>query len=308
MLKQLYVRCLKSLLFRATRLDLTERDIHFLHDPHQLVSTLSHLENNYGHLQKSNESPIFLLSAGWRSGSTLMQRLIMSNPNVLLWGEPYSDGRIIQHLARQFACFPEGYPYENVILDEKEIPGAGFDESWIAYLFPKPKFLYSAHLQFMNSLLKEPAVLAGFTTWGLKEVRLTGYHALYLKWLYPKAKFIFLIRDLEDCWTSYKGKGWFLEFPSLRIEECKPYCELWLRQINSFATVRSKLRHIVVRYEELLASKDSEILRLEAFLDLKIDSSVMGKKVSGFSKAKGPLSRVEKKLISSTLERVEADF
>ena len=35
-----------------------------------------------------NEEPIFLLSAGWRSGSTLLQRLIMSDSNVLIWGNP----------------------------------------------------------------------------------------------------------------------------------------------------------------------------------------------------------------------------
>ena len=31
-------------------------------------------------------SPLFILSAGWRSGSTLLQRLIISAKGVVIWG------------------------------------------------------------------------------------------------------------------------------------------------------------------------------------------------------------------------------
>ena len=34
------------------------------------------------------EAPIFLLATGWRSGSTLLQRILVTDPHVLLWGEP----------------------------------------------------------------------------------------------------------------------------------------------------------------------------------------------------------------------------
>ena len=44
-------------------------------------------------------APIFLLSAGWRSGSTLLQRLIMSDKHVLIWGEPYDECGAIQAMA-----------------------------------------------------------------------------------------------------------------------------------------------------------------------------------------------------------------
>ncbi len=37
---------------------------------------------------EEDERPIFILSAGWRSGSTLIQRLIMSKERILIWGEP----------------------------------------------------------------------------------------------------------------------------------------------------------------------------------------------------------------------------
>ena len=34
------------------------------------------------------DEPVFLFSAGWRSGSTLLQRLIMSDASIFVWGEP----------------------------------------------------------------------------------------------------------------------------------------------------------------------------------------------------------------------------
>ena len=34
----------------------------------------------------SEDAPIFILSAGWRSGSTLLQRML--TPECLIWGNP----------------------------------------------------------------------------------------------------------------------------------------------------------------------------------------------------------------------------
>ena len=45
-------------------------------------------------------SPIFLFSAGWRSGSTLLQRLVMSDKQVLIWGEPYDECGPVQAMAQ----------------------------------------------------------------------------------------------------------------------------------------------------------------------------------------------------------------
>lgn len=47
-------------------------------------------------IEADEPAPIFLLSAGWRSGSTLLQRLIMSDARVLIWGEPYDECGLVQ--------------------------------------------------------------------------------------------------------------------------------------------------------------------------------------------------------------------
>ena len=44
------------------------------------------------------DDPIFVLAAGWRTGSTLLQRMIIE-AGALVWGEPYSQAGPSQAMA-----------------------------------------------------------------------------------------------------------------------------------------------------------------------------------------------------------------
>ena len=229
--------------------------------------------------------PVFLLAAGWRSGSTLLQRLLMSQGDILLWGEPYSDTRIIQHMARQFRCFRNNYPFEKTLFPWKDnFKSASFDMEWIAYLFPHPQCLYDAHLAFYDTLLKESAIKAGFTNWGIKDVRLDGSHAMYLNWIYPRAKFIFLIRNPWDAWKSYVGKNWHLEWPDIEIRTAKQFTQLWKHLTGSFIDVAPKLSSLVIRYEDFQDNPHNAISMLENFTGISINRKIMNVKISGFDK------------------------
>ena len=46
----------------------------------------------------SANEPVFMLTSIWRSGSTLIQRLLCSDPQIYIWGEPYGDAGIVPHL------------------------------------------------------------------------------------------------------------------------------------------------------------------------------------------------------------------
>ncbi|MEO0535490.1 MAG: hypothetical protein AAF215_16660 [Cyanobacteria bacterium P01_A01_bin.123] len=62
----------------------------------QIVSVqeaIKTIEVRYLDLKYDNsvaDSPIFVFSAGWRSGSTLLQRLVMSDKSVVIWGELFN--------------------------------------------------------------------------------------------------------------------------------------------------------------------------------------------------------------------------
>ena len=54
--------------------------------------------------------PVFLLAAGWRSGSTLVQRLLASTRRLMMWGEPYDHCGLIRSLAGSLGAFGEPWP------------------------------------------------------------------------------------------------------------------------------------------------------------------------------------------------------
>src|SRR3954451_10754437 len=81
------------------------------------------------------DSPIFVLGSGWRTGSTLVQRMINATPGTLIWGEPYSEGALVQRLAESIAFLdPENGRFNGRILpDDAEPPGG---DEWTANLTP----------------------------------------------------------------------------------------------------------------------------------------------------------------------------
>ena len=64
----------------------------------RVTDALDEIERKWPTCAESGEdtdiSPVFILSAGWGAGSTLLQRLIMSSGEVLVWGEPFDQAAI----------------------------------------------------------------------------------------------------------------------------------------------------------------------------------------------------------------------
>lgn len=174
--------------------------------------------------------PIFILSAGWRSGSTLLQRLLMSSNEIIIWGEPYGHSGVIDYLSSSLKAITNNYPdtswFINEMLDDKQ-PVSSLSEKWIANLYPEIENLIAAHAAFFIQLFEIPVINRGVSRWGIKEVRLSIDHAIYLNWLFPRAKFIFLYRNPYHCYASYRGFYWYNQYPSDPI--CRVlYQTLWI--------------------------------------------------------------------------------
>lgn len=225
-------------------------------------------------------SPIFLLSAGWRSGSTLLQRLIMSDKRVILWGEPYDECAPIQALAATCEAFRSDWPPKDYYYDGT--PPQQLTGSWIANLFPAPESLRQAHRVFLDTLFGAPALAAGATRWGLKEVRLTIEHARYLKWLYPHARFVLLCRHPLDAYRSYcaYGRSWYNVYPHRPVFTPTAFGDHWRRLTEGFLADGDALGALLVRYEALL--EDPALLTaLDRHLDLETDHTLLTRKIGG---------------------------
>jgi Sulfotransferase family len=246
---------------------------------------------------RDEESPIFLLSAGWRSGSTLLQRMVMSNPRTMIWGEPYNECGLIQALACSVKAFRGGWPSNNYIFDGSALEK--LNNQWIANLFPKPADWRMAHRSLFDNLLRTPAKDTGATRWGIKEVRLSAEHCLYLRWLYPNAKFVFLIRHPMDAYLSYSryGRHWYFTFPDEPVLTPVQFGQRWRQLAEGFLNMASELSALVVRYEDLITS-DLTVQCIEQYLSIEIDPAVLSCKV-GSSRRIGDahVSRLERALL-----------
>jgi len=235
------------------------------------------------------ESPIFLFSAGWRSGSTLLQRLVSSDSSVLMWGEPYGDRIPVPRLAATIADF---HPDDPTIKYAIENFYGEMSEEWIANLNPGPKMLHAAHLAYYETLLAKPVQAKGYSRWGAKWVRLSAYYAHYFRWLYPQAKFVFLTRHPLSAYHSYKRKKWFSIRPYFRVNNVFKFMLFWKYLSDSFIREYKNLNGMLIRYEDLIA--DEQIIpKLSDYLDIDIKIDVLQNKVGSRDKKKLKINLIE---------------
>ncbi len=224
------------------------------------------------------DDPIFVLASGWRSGSTLLQRLIVSSGQALIWGEPHDLAGFVQTLARSFRPFGQEWPPREWILDDR--PSAEpqqLSTSWIANICPNPAGLLEAHRAFLRAWLAAPASDLGYTRWGFKEVRLGALEIAYLRALFPHARIVLLVRDPVAAWRSYSGKPWIYHhrWPDHPLVSARGFADLWNGLVAAFLHAADNDPHcFLVRYEDLLRDRSTTGL-LARFLHLEIDSSVI---------------------------------
>jgi hypothetical protein len=275
------------------------------------VEQLEILSPNSG--DDDDERPVFLFSAGWRSGSTLLQRLIMSDPRIFVWGEPYDHCGIVQALADTTKAFtadwpPETYYYDGA--DRKELPGR-----WIADLYPSPDDLKQGHRALFRAMLADPAKNTGASRWGFKEVRLGIEHAVYLRWLFPGSRFLFIYRNPLDAYRSYSrhGRSWYNSWPHGPVFTPQAFGRQWRSLLEGFLEGAEKVDGLVIPYEQLVNGGDL-LPRIEKHLDAKLDFSVLGNKIDStvWKGQKAWISRLEKALlrqaVSPLAEQLGYDF
>jgi hypothetical protein len=254
-------------------------------------------------LQSSNpkeetEAPIFLLSTGWRAGSTLFQRILVTDPRLLLWGEPLGEMTIFSGLAEMLSnCIS---PRNLQLWNEQQDPSSrALSTSWVANLYPPSNDLRLGLKRFFDQWLREPARQLGFTRWGLKEVRLGATEAHLLHWLYPNAKFLSISRHPYDSYRSLADSGWgqvYHKYPSVAVESAASFARHWNKLAVSWRQLPAGFPVVHIKYEDLIGGK-VDFRELETWLGIKITENVALSAEVGGTARRAQLSWFERLII-----------
>lgn len=263
------------------------------------IAAIDAFSSDIGNEEPDTEAPIFLLASGWRTGSTLLQRILVTDPAVILWGEPLGDVALVSKLAEMLAQVPTFSKVNRRAIEGK--PAASqLATSWIANLCPPGEDLRPALRMLFDRWLGEPAVKRGFARWGFKEVRLGAAEAMVLHWLYPRAKFLFLTRHPYDCYRSLADSGWdqvYHRRPDLRIESAADFARHWNRLVVSLSELPADFPCFRIRYEDLV-NGEVDFRALETWLGINLTEKIALSVIVGHSSSRPQLAWHERWIIS----------
>jgi hypothetical protein len=246
-----------------------------LQDIADSIAAIDACSANTGKPEADNDAPIFVLGCGWRTGSTLLQRILVTDPGVLLWGEPLGDLGLLSNIAQMLAQVPSFRKLNRCALVGKPA-ASSLAVSWIANLSPPGEDFRCALRTLVDNWLGRPALERGFARWGFKEVRLGAAEAMILHWLYPRAKFLLLTRHPYDCYRSLSDAGWdqvYHQRPGVQVDSAVEFARHWNRLAVSWSELPPDFPALHIKYEEII-NGIFDFRALEKWLGVRITEDV----------------------------------
>lgn len=233
---------------------------------------------------KIDKNPIFIFASGLRCGSTLIQRLLNSCPKVLIWGEQggyFNNFYNYSHLGL--------IKWSNKYADQREIYRNKGYNNFIPNLTPSESEIYRASTVFIESIFGETALKLGKDIWGFKEVRYDVEIALFIQKCFPGARFIYLTRNIIDCYKSMKK--WKNSISFTNKQNTSESIELWIKINKSFLESGHLINNLYsIKYEDVIAEPNNFVHELSNFLNMPLnqfDKGVFEKKLGSSSSRNG---------------------
>ena len=245
------------------------------------------------------EAPIFLLATGIRTGSTLLQRILVTDSRLLLWGEPLGEMAVVPRIARMLSdSLSPSFLRSWQTQPSPDSPELA--KIWIAHLHPDMRDFRSSLRNMFDTWLAQPARKHGFARWGFKEVRLDATDAVLLHWLYPNAKFILLTRHPYRSYASFADYGStdsFVQHPALRVNSAASFATEWNRIAASWADLPEGFPAFQLKYEDLI-SGTFDFRSFESWLGLELKENDALSEVVGHSASRDRLRWYERWIVS----------
>ncbi|MEM9053095.1 MAG: sulfotransferase, partial [Bacteroidota bacterium] len=212
---------------------------------------------------KVNE-PFFVFGSG-RNGSTLLNLMLNMHPELFLPSEQYFLGdSIIKYKLYNFLNWRD---LMKIIVGElltsakKHTWDISTDDMFERLLNLEEKSLESVIETIYRSYGDK---ITDFSIWGDTTPSNTAYIPEIFS-LFPKSKYIFLIRDGRDVVASHKNAGEFVK----RFSEPKLSANLWIESIGYYDWLKSKCDVLLVKYEDLVNSPESILKAISDHLGIE---------------------------------------
>ena len=226
------------------------------------------------------EHPVLVLGSGQRTGSTLVQRLLCSHPDVLVWGE--HGGHLRELLAMHDIL---GRWDAGLAGPAREAYRTAGHHGWIANLLPGPDALHEAARAYLLALFHAPA---GRPRWGFKEVRFGFGEAAALRSLFGGLVAVHVTRDPRDVLVSLidweRHDWWPREYTEAALRD-------WVAVNESFQAAPAQPWVLSRRYEDIVADPQRFTAELAALLRTEpsqFDASVFERRVRGYADEDAP--------------------
>jgi hypothetical protein len=222
--------------------------------------------------------PLIVTAPSIRCGTTLLQRLISSAPNGLLFGELAANEMLT---ALQLAWVKLSMYAQNSwqFASTLETYRKGEINEWIIDLMPDlggyTRALVDGYLAPLV-YCREFAHSAARTVWGVKN---PGWGADVLTLILnalPRAKVIFIHRDIVPVLRSAKARR-----TVRRLQEAKEFCTQWATNMAALPQLHTVSNVLVVDYDELARDAEAVLQRIESFAGLcAIDRGVLAHRIN----------------------------
>lgn len=226
-------------------------------------------------------SPVLVTSPTIRSGTTLLQRLLCSSPDALVYGEEvgkdlelqlqiYSSRKLVYaHSRQRFAA-----SLDRVL--------AGDSGDWILDLMPDVDgYLDALHRGAFAGLdyCRQRAEAAGRPVWGFKYPGWPPHLTRQLFEHLPGTRVVFLVRDLADTARSAKAWGAIASLTDLQA-----LCAQWAQGVAFMQQWQRDHPVLTLSFESLVAGPEPELARLQAFLGAAgVDARVLDQRINNLT-------------------------
>jgi hypothetical protein len=211
-------------------------------------------------MNQLNDSPIFIVGMP-RSGTTLLSNLLNASEEIYFPQETHFFSQLNKYLKNKSKL---NNSFKNFYLNKNEI----YFKSWNLDSQKIDGLKDSNEKELFEELicLLQKQNKKQFEKWGEK----TPIHFVYINEIlkiYPKAKFVHIIRDPRDVFSSMIASSWVKIFPfEEKISQYKISCQIHLSISENICSVK---------YEDLVKEPEKNLKKIFSFTNLNYTDQIL---------------------------------